>query len=206
MERRGFLIGLSIAAAGLSGVSRAAETKPTDAEAKAIEALEKAGGSVRRIAQGDDRLEVDFHLGGPSLTNDGLKPVAQLTNVVDLHLGGTAIDDGALEIVGGLTALTRLHLEKTAVTDKGLGQLKKLANLEYLNLYGTAVTDAGLKQLAGLTKLKNLYLWQTKVSESGVKALQAALPGLSIDSGWDLAETQEIKKEKAPADPEKKAP
>ena len=206
MERRGFLIGLPFAAAGLSGVLQAAETKPTEAEAKAIEAIQKAGGSVRRIAQGDDRLEVDFHLGGSSLTNDSLKPLAQLKNVLDLHLGGTEIDDGALVIVGGLTALTRLHLEKTAVTDKALGQLKELANLEYLNLYGTAVTDAGLKQLAGLTKLKNLYLWQTKATESGVKALRAALPGLTVDTGWDLAQTQEINKDKPPADPDKKAP
>ncbi len=201
MKRLGFLIALFFTVAGLSGGCLEAQTKPTEAEAKAIEALEKAGGSVRPTAQNDDRLEVDFHLAGSSITNESVKPVSQLANVIDLHLGGTGIDDGALASIAGLAALTRLHLEKTGVTDKGLSQLKKLANLEYLNLYGTAVSDTGLKQLAGLTKLKNLYLWQTKVTEDGVKALRAALPALLMDAGWDLAQTQEINK--APSKPEK---
>jgi hypothetical protein len=63
MKRLGFLITVFFTIAGLAGGSPQAETKPTEAEAKAMEALEKAGGSVRPIAQNDNRLEVDFPSG-----------------------------------------------------------------------------------------------------------------------------------------------
>jgi hypothetical protein len=49
------------------------------------------------------------------------------------------------------------------------------------------VTDSGLDQLKGLRHLRNLYVWQTKVTEAGVKKLKAALPGLEVSTGWDLA-------------------
>lgn len=172
--------------------------------------IEKSGGSVRKIAQNDEHLEVDFHLQGASVKDADVAPIAQLKNVVRLHLGKTGITDAGLAAVKGLTGLQELHLEQTAITDKGLANLKGLTELNYLNLYGTGVTDAGLAQLAGLKNLKHLYVWQTKVTEPGVEKLKKGLPELSVSVGWDKevktvqAANAEKPAEKAEAKPAKK--
>ena len=174
----------------------APKATPADPEAAAIQAIEKAGGAVRKIAQNDDRQEVDFHLQGASVTDDQIKPVAQLKKVMRVHLGKTSVTDAGLAHLKSLSAdLAELHLELTKVTDAGLAQLKPLANLTYLNLYGTTVTDAGLDQLMGLSKLKSLYVWQTKVTEAGAKKLKEAIPGVTVDRGWELPPAPPPKKE-----------
>jgi Leucine Rich Repeat (LRR) protein len=159
---------------------------PSEADQKTIQAIEKLGGSVRQIAQNDDRLEVDFHLQPGSLTDDQLAILKDLKKVIHLHLGNTNITDRGLAQLSGLTTLTELHLEKTKITDAGLKALAHLSELSYLNLYGTGITDAGLANLKGLTKLKHLYLWQTKVTPAGVNDLRKAIPGLDANIGPDL--------------------
>lgn len=159
--------------------------EPATPEAKAIADIEKSGGSVRTLAQNDDRLDVSFQLSGATVTDASLAPMAQLKKVTYLNLAKTAITDAALPAIARHTGLVQLHLELTKVTDAGLAHLKPLQNLEYLNLYGTAITDAGLAHLAGLTNLKNLYLWQSKVTPEGAKKLKQALPKTDINLGWD---------------------
>jgi hypothetical protein len=155
------------------------------ADAKAIASIEKSGGLVIKIAQNDDREEVNFKLQGPAIKDENLAPLQDLSNLVHLDLGKTAITDAGLANLKGLTKLTELHLEETKITDKGIANLKDLKSLEYLNLYGTAITDAGLDQLKDLPNLKHLYVWQTKVTEGGVKKLKAALPKVEIVTGWE---------------------
>ena len=159
---------------------------PGETDQKLIQAVEKLGGSVRQIAQNDDRLEVDFHLQPGSLTDDQLAVLKDLKKVIHLHLGNTNVGDRGLASVASLTTLTELHLEKTKVTDAGLKSLANLNSLEYLNLYGTGITDAGLVHLKGLSKLKHLYLWQTKVTPAGANDLRKALPGLDVNLGPDV--------------------
>jgi Leucine-rich repeat (LRR) protein len=158
----------------------------SESDLKIIELIEKSGGSVRKIAQNDDRLEVDFHLQPSTLTDEQLAPLSKLKNIFELHLGNTNITDRGMAYLEGLTTLVRLHLERTKITDTGLKYLKNLKNLAYLNLYGTGVTDAGLAPLKGLSNLKNLYLWQTKVTPAGVNDLKKALPSLNVDTGAEL--------------------
>jgi hypothetical protein len=97
----------------------------------------------------------------------------------------------------GLAAAIRetLGLELTGVTDAGLDAVASLPNLVYLNLYGTKVTDAGIAKLAGLKHLRNLYVWQTQVTPEGVKKLEAALPGVDINTGWVAPAPAEKKEE-----------
>jgi YHS domain-containing protein len=49
------------------------------------------------------------------------------------------------------------------------------------------VTDAGLANLKGLKYLKRLYLWQTKATDAGVKDLKAAVAGVVVNRGEELA-------------------
>jgi len=197
-----FLFATNLAAATVSQGKKAEDKGgPTEADQKAIQAIEKLGGSVRQIAQNDDRLEVDFHLQPGSLSDDQLAILKDLKKLIHLHLGNTNITDRGLAYLTGLTTLTELHLEKTKITDAGLKSLANLNALEYLNLYGTSVTDAGLVYLKGLSKLKHLYLWQTKVTPAGVNDLRKALPGLDANTGPDVETpkaTQEVKEKVEP--------
>ena len=164
----------------------ALNTAPPDSQA--MDALAQLGVSVTPLAQDEPYLQVrctdlqacsdDTDLPG------GLRRLA--SNIAWLDLGRSEANDGLLETVGSLPHLTRLHLQQTGVTDAGLEHLVNLEYLEYLNLYGTAVSDSGIAQLSELTALKSLYLWQTDVTPSGVEALQAARPGLYINTGLSL--------------------
>jgi hypothetical protein len=159
----------------------AAESAPPSPEAQAaMGEIQKIGGTVMQLAQNDDSLVVDFHLGGTALGNDGLAHVKVLPKVVQLDLKDTQVTDDGLAQLAGIGTLVKLHLEKTKVTDAGLAHLKDLGNLEYLNLYGTAVTDAGLEHLKGLKNLKKLYVWQTQVTDEGIKKLKEALPNVTV--------------------------
>ena len=162
----------------LSSSSDAADSTP-EIQA-AIAQIQALGGAVRQVAMNDDSLEVDFHLGGQKLTDEGLEPIKVLPKVVEVHLKDTQITDAGLAHLAGIKSLLRLHLEQTKVTDAGLAQLAGLDNLEYLNLHTTAISDAGLEHLKALGKLKSLYLWQTQVTDDGVNKLKAALPNLKI--------------------------
>lgn len=182
------------ASSGSAGGS-VAENKPaasdepqelTAAAKEAIAKIEELGGSVRPIALNDASLDVDFHLGGKELNDEGLALVTALPRVVHLHLKDTKITDEGLAQVGSIESLQRLHLEKTKITDQGLPHLKSLANLEYLNVYGTDITDAGLDVLAELKGLKKLYIWQTKVTIPGCNKLKAARPDLEVIPDLEL--------------------
>ncbi|MEX0978542.1 MAG: hypothetical protein WDZ48_06805 [Pirellulales bacterium] len=164
-----------------SAPAPAAEKTPLSAEAQAaIAGIQKTGGTAMQLAQNDDSLVVDFHLGGTALNDDGLAALKALPKLVQLDLKDTQITDAGLAHLAGIGTLTRLHLEKTKITDAGLAHLKDLGNLEYLNLYGTAVTDAGLEHLKGLKNLKKLYVWQTQVTDAGIAKLKETLTGVSV--------------------------
>ncbi|MFI5382045.1 MAG: hypothetical protein ACHRHE_22345, partial [Tepidisphaerales bacterium] len=69
----------------------------------------------------------------------------------------------------------------TQVSDAGLVHIGELKGLQCLVLSGPKVTDAGLVHLKQLKSLQWLDLHYTKVTEVGAKALQASLPGTTIN-------------------------
>ena len=165
------------------------------ADKTVISAIEKSGGLVLPWPGEHDAWEVEFHLRGRDLEDDGLSAVAALKTVVALNLRDTKITSDGLKHLKGLAKLKRLHLERTAVDDAGVSHLTGLENLEYLNLYGTKITDKALDQLSSLKNLKQLYVWQTEVTDDGVTKLNKALPKLKIVKGVDLSKIVIVKKE-----------
>jgi mono/diheme cytochrome c family protein len=158
------------------------------ADPAAVANVVKAGALAMPIAQNTNFLDIGFQMGGANISDanlSSLAPVAQ--QVFWLNLAGTKVTDSGLAAVEPLTNLRKLHLERTQITDAALAHLKGLANLGYLNLYSTSITDAGVAQLAGLKNLKTIYLWQTKVTPSGAEELKKAIPGLTVNIGWDAA-------------------
>jgi|GEM_PF-3371215 len=166
-------------------------------EKSATAEIEKLGGAVRKIAASVEWKEVDFHLSGNDVTDDGLIHLKEIQQLVSVHLKNTKITDDGLKHLANLKTLKRLHLELTEINGSGLTHLKGLDKLEYLNVYGTKVNDAALAHLHGLKSLKKVYVWKTEVTEAGVAALQKALPELKIDTGLVKKPAEEAPKEPA---------
>ena len=164
------------------------------ADATVLDAIRKSGGLVLSAPGKAENLEVEFHLRGRDLNDEGLANVAALKSVVVLNLRDTQITSAGLVHLKGLTQLRRLHLERTKVDDKGIENLIGLSNLEYLNLYSTKITDKSLDSLADLKNLRQLYLWQTDVTDDGVAKLKKALPELKIVRGIDLSKVVPVRK------------
>lgn len=152
-------------------------------DAKAVEALKKAGLLVMPIANESNLLEVNA-VNISSLTDAQatlLEPLKE--QIIWLKLGDTKISDQAAATIVKLKNLQKLHLENTAITDAALRQLKSLPYLEYLNLVNTQVTDAGIKELSATKSLRSLHVWQSKVTEAGVAALKLAKPDVEVTLG-----------------------
>ena len=172
-----------------AGAEKAEGSKRAD-NAALLRAVEKAGGKVRPSERGVDEWEVEFHLLGRDLADDGLKHVAALGSVVALNLRDTKVTGAGLVHLKELKSLRRLHLERTKVGDKGFENLAGLVDLEYLNLYSTKITDKALVHLTKLRRLRRLYVWRTGVTDEGVARLQKALPKLTINRGVDVSKLE----------------
>lgn len=161
----------------------------------AVSAIRALGGAVHDAAFSEGAAwDVEFHLYGHDLTDEGLRQVAKLNDVVSLNLRGTAITGSGLVHLKSMAKLRKLHLERTKIDNEGVAHLAGLENLEYLNLYGTEIGDAGLRHLEGLTSLKRLYVWETKVTDAGVDRLAKKLPELEIVRGIDMSKLPAFKK------------
>ena len=157
--------------------------KVPSADAKAVEALKKAGLLVMPIANESNLLEVNaVNIG--SLTDAQIALLEPLKEqIIWLKLGDTKITDQAAGTIAKLKNLQKLHLENTGITDATVRQIKSLPYLEYLNLVNTQVTDAGIKELATTKSLLSLHVWHSKVTEAGAAALKQVKPNLDVTIG-----------------------
>ena len=153
---------------------------------EAIDKLTAAGVTVLPLYAGSNLLQVSF----PARTEPvGDADIAMLTGIAEqiysLNLAEAKVTPAALAPLAALKNVSTLHLERSNITDEGLTHVAGLGQLQYLNLYGTEITDAGLQHFAGLKDLRKLYLWQTKVSYDAAMALEKAIPGLTVNLGYD---------------------
>jgi hypothetical protein len=96
------------------------------------DAVRNNGGTISLVNATDQQVE--FHLTGRDLDDQGLLAVGRLQDTVILNMRDTGITDAGLVHLKGLAKLRRLHLERTAVGDQGIAHLSGLNQLEYLNL------------------------------------------------------------------------
>ena len=130
-------------------------TFPYHREQFAVRELERVGGKHSTEWSGPEWIK-----GGPEwlqkIIYDGW--LSWFDRVWSVNLGETAISDEGLKHLGGLTNLLHLSLENTQISDEGLKHLGGLTNLGGLYLHGTQISDEGLKHLSGLTNLTELRL------------------------------------------------
>lgn len=159
-----------------------AEAVPA-ADAKILDTLRTKGILIIPVADESHYLSVSF-VNARSVTDADLQLLMPLkTQLLWLNLGRTTVTNEGLKIIAQLSSLRQLHLGYTSVNDDGLKQLASLAQLRYLNLVGTPITDKGLAHLVALKKLQKIFLYQTQVTAGGIKDLATRVPALKIDTG-----------------------
>jgi hypothetical protein len=149
-----------------------------------------------------------LQVGGETLTDEGLKSVADLTNLRELVLwwatgitdAGVAhlrrmpnlrmvnislsgLTDEGVDFLSELPALEDLDLEGKKFTDRSLLSLSKARNMKSLVLSGdvSEISDEGLEHLKGLKELRNLRIGEnSKITPGARKRLIQALPGLNF--------------------------
>ena len=114
---------------------------------------------------------VALYLDNTKVTDAGMPELAKLKRLISLHLSRTQITDASVKYFACHKSMQWLDLMDTKITDEGLKELADLNKLTYLNLVNTKVTDAGLQNLAGLTKMHTLELIGTQVTDAGLKSL-----------------------------------
>ncbi len=152
-----------------------------------LQALTDLGVLVMPLSQETNLLQATFLNVSDEFSDADLallEPLAE--QMAWLNLGRSAITDAGMVHIKTLKNLSKLHLEKTAVTDDGLAHLSELERLTYLNLYGTQVSDNGLEHLKSLPNLSALYLWQSNATREGAAKLEAAIPGIEVNLGYEM--------------------
>ena len=118
----------------------------------------------------------------PTIGDDSLAPLSDLTRVTELWLDYVGLTDRGIQNVSQMQRLEELSLDSTKISDAGLAPLSKLRSLKKLSLCNTAITDAGLVHLAKIRSLKYVFLDGTQVTPEGVRKLKQALPALKTTS------------------------
>ena len=113
----------------------------------------------------------NMDLNGSSVTDDGLKHLAKLTNLESLSLGGTKVTNAGLSVTLELPKLTSLNLAGCTVTLPMMETLSKVEKLDTLSLEGAKVGDNELVPLANVVLLKDLNLNNCPITDNGFKVL-----------------------------------
>lgn len=140
---------------------------------RALAEIEAAGGRIKRVAnpkKGESLIyQVSFQ-GNPETTNQDLKPLVDVPNILRIDLDFTNVDD--LSFIASQTELHWLDLEQTKVGDEDLKHLEKMAKMSILVLSGTHVTDEGLASVSGMSRLKHLRLNDTDITDNSLVHLE----------------------------------
>ena len=155
----------------------------TKADEKIFDRLHSRGIMAMAVGKESNYLSVNFFTDTLVSDEDMELLLSLKKQVIWLKIGFTDLTDAQMSKIAQLTNLTRLSMEHTSVTDEGIAQLSACKQLKYLNIVGTLVTAKGILALKDLTQLRSVYVYQTGVATSDWPDLEAALPGVKIDSG-----------------------
>ena len=184
---------------------KAAAPKLAPDDPAAVAALEKAGCSLKKNADGivtqiavsatGDISETMKHLagvpnvttarfGGPGMNDSGMQFLSGLKSLKRLDLTDCAkVGDGTLKVAGEIPTIEVLILRRTGISDAGLESITKLSSLRAIDLRNTNVTDAGIAHLTGLKKLADVQLEYSKVTDAAVEHLRG-LPLKSLNLNY----------------------
>jgi len=174
------------------GAGPTAPATLTPAVKEVVNALERAGGTVRlddgrvvsvnldKAAEPEPVLPLlrklpdleELTIRNKKFDDRGMTQLTGLPRVATLIVSLSSVGDDGLKVLGSLPRLRTFQATSTKVTDAGLVHLQNLVGLEVLVLGGNDITDAGVARLAKLTGLTGLFLNSTKVTDAGLDHLR----------------------------------
>ena len=114
---------------------------------------------------------VGFHSYGVPLTDELLKPLAGLKNMVNLGVTNGLLTDGCFSIFASMPKLQILLLDgNSAVSGAGLDALGS-SKVNFISLNDTALDDGGLTLAASLPKLAYLHAERTRITYEGMMSV-----------------------------------
>ena len=129
---------------------------------------------LRQLAPMNRLKSLELHF-LPSVSDEGLQCLTELTGVGELWLDGPRFGDRDLEQVGRMPQLRKLSLYRTSITDAGIAAIEDLTNLEELNIDGASkLTGASFRSIGRLKKLRVLRVslpWANDMTLANLKSL-----------------------------------
>ena len=113
----------------------------------------------------------------PSITDDGVAAIGQLSNLRYLSLSSTNVAGTCLKELVKCKSLEGISFYQTPISNSAISNLKKIKGLASISLSDTAITDEGMKSLAECNDLDTIIIHKCKVTDKGIAEL-AKLKGL----------------------------
>ena len=114
---------------------------------------------------------VSLHACGVPLTDELIKPLAGLKNMVNLGVTNGLLTDGCFPIFASMPKLQILTLDgNAAINGAGLGALGS-SKVNLISLNDTALDDGGLTLAASLPKLAYLHAERTRITYEGMMSV-----------------------------------
>lgn len=178
-------VGSAPAPSGVTTPPQGAAPEPTARQQSAIKSLRERGVVVQPLSLREGWLEVNASSRAQGFADAQLATVVELAALIaELNLARTGVTDQGMKTLPRMPELLTVRLDGTQVGDMGLEVLLRNApNLQALNLVGTSVSDSTAKRIAALPKLARVYLWRTAVTPEGIAAIKQAHPGALVDAG-----------------------
>jgi len=90
---------------------------------------------------------VTLNLEMSNVTDNGIKQLPKLPNLICIDLDSTKITDESLKIIGKYKSLKEIWIEETQITDIGVKYLTELKSLEFISIIDTKITSKGIELL-----------------------------------------------------------
>lgn len=90
---------------------------------------------------------ITLNLEMSNVTNNGIKNLPKLPNLICIDLDSTKITDESLKTIGEYKSLKEIWIEQTEITDLGIKYLTELKNLEFISILDTEITEKGIELL-----------------------------------------------------------
>lgn len=150
--------------------------------------IESLNNPYRTVAQHSPKspaIDVNIY-GRQAFKLDYLSELQKIKEqVVSLNVSYLPIEVDAITLISELTNLEKLNLNFTEVTGETLASLTACSNLNSLSLSGTKITADISTFLEKLENLREVYIWNTSISKDEIKTLEAGLPKVRFEVGYD---------------------
>jgi hypothetical protein len=127
-----------------------------------------------------------LHFGGCVVGDEGVRTIAQLSQLEDIGLGHTRITRASFPLLAAMPALARLEItpnwDPQPYTAADLAAFAAMPRLRELELHDMVLPwDNGLDHLKAIASLTTLKLYWCYISAADMAKLKAGLPMVTLD-------------------------